>query len=49
MELRDEDTWARHLLEVVEQGFELGFELGYTIADGGSGLRAEQKAVMPET
>ena len=40
---RDEDTWGYHLLDVMEQGF----EPDYTIADGGSGLRAGQKAVMP--
>jgi hypothetical protein len=28
---------------------EQGFDPDYTIADGGSGLRAGQKAVMPET
>ena len=33
---RDEDTWGWHLLDVVEQGF----DPDYTIADGGSGLRA---------
>ncbi|MEL7330477.1 MAG: hypothetical protein AAGJ69_11695, partial [Cyanobacteria bacterium J06559_1] len=41
---RDEDTWGWHLLDVVEQGF----DPAYTIADGGSGLRAGQKAAMPE-
>ena len=41
---RDEDTWGCHLLDVMAQGF----EPDYTIADGGSGLRAGQKAVMPE-
>ena len=41
----DEDTWGWHLLEVVEQGF----DPDYTIADGGSALRAGQQAVMPET
>ena len=40
---RDEDTWGWHLLDVMEQGF----EPDYTISDGGSGLRAGQKAVMP--
>ena len=39
---RDEDTWGYHLLDVMEQGF----DPDYTIADGGSGLRAGQKAVM---
>ena len=43
-EHRDEDTWGWHLLDVMEQGF----DPDYTIADGGSGLRAGQKAVMPE-
>ena len=41
---RDEDTWGCHLLDVMEQGF----DPEYTIADGGSGLRAGQKAAMPE-
>ncbi|MEM9502615.1 MAG: hypothetical protein AAGA01_01500 [Cyanobacteria bacterium P01_E01_bin.43] len=41
---RDEDTWGYHLLDVMAQGF----EPDYTIADGGSGLRAGQKAAMPE-
>ena len=44
VERRDEDTWGYHLLDVREQGF----NPAYTIADGGSGLRAGQKAVMPE-
>ena len=44
VERRDEDTWGYHLLDVIAQGF----EPDYTIADGGSGLRAGQKAVMPE-
>ena len=42
---RDEDTWGYHLLDVKDQGF----DPDYTIADGGSGLRAGQKAAMPET
>ena len=42
---RDEDTWGCHLLDLVAQGF----DPDYTIADGGSGLRAGQKAAMPET
>ena len=42
---RDEDTWGWHLLDAMAQGF----DPKYTIADGGSGLRAGQKAVMPET
>ena len=45
VEHRDEDTWGCHLLDVMAQGF----EPDYTIADGGSGLRAGQTAVMPET
>ena len=44
VERRDEDTWGYHLLDVREQGF----NPAYTIADGGSGLRAGQKAAMPE-
>ena len=44
VEHRDEDTWGYHLLDVMAQGF----DPDYTIADGGSGLRAGQKAVMPE-
>ena len=35
-EHRDEDTWGCHLLDIREQGF----NPDYTIADGGSGLRA---------
>ena len=45
VEHRDEDTWGWHLLDVMNQGF----DPNYTIADGGSGLRAGQKAVLPET
>ncbi|MGB3293150.1 MAG: hypothetical protein WBB01_09210 [Phormidesmis sp.] len=45
VEHRDEETWGWHLLDVMAQGF----EPKYTIADGGSGLRAGQKAVMPAT
>ena len=44
VEHRDEETWGCHLLDVMAQGF----DPDYTIADGGSGLRAGQKAVMPE-
>ncbi|MEM9949810.1 MAG: hypothetical protein AAF810_27570 [Cyanobacteria bacterium P01_D01_bin.36] len=40
---RDEDTWGWHLLDVMEQDF----DPDYTIADGGSGLRAGQNAAMP--
>ena len=36
VERRDEDTWGYHLLDVMAQGF----DPDYTIADGGSGLRA---------
>ncbi|MGB3298387.1 MAG: hypothetical protein WBA76_08965 [Phormidesmis sp.] len=43
VEHRDEETWGCHLLDVMAQGF----EPKYTIADGGSGLRVGQKAVMP--
>ena len=45
IEHRDEDTWGWHLLDVMAQGF----DPDYTIADGGSGLRAGQKAMLPET
>jgi hypothetical protein len=45
VEHRDEQTWGWHLLDPIEQGF----NPDYTIADGGSGLRAGQKIVMPET
>jgi len=45
VEHRDQETWSWHLLEPMEQGF----NPDYTIADGGTGLRAGQKAVMPET
>ena len=45
VEHRDEDTWGYHLLDVMTQGF----DPDYTIADGGSGLRAGQEAVMPGT
>ena len=44
VEHRDEDTWGYHLLDVMAQDF----DPDYTIADGGSGLRAGQKAVMPD-
>ena len=44
VERRDEDTWGFYLLDVMAQGF----DPDYTIADGGSGLRAGQKAAMPE-
>ena len=45
VEHRDEETWGWHLLDVMDQGF----DPDYTIADGGSGLRAGQKSVLPET
>ncbi|MEO0516269.1 MAG: hypothetical protein AAF171_03100 [Cyanobacteria bacterium P01_A01_bin.116] len=45
VEHRDEETWGWYLLDVMAQGF----DPDYTIADGGSGLRAGQKAAMPET
>lgn len=45
VEHRDQETWSWHLLEPMEQGF----KPDYTIADGGKGLRAGQKAVMPKT
>jgi len=45
VEHRDEETWGWHLLEAMEQGF----KPDYTVADGGTGLRAGQKAVMPKT
>lgn len=45
VEHRNEETWGWHLLEVIDQGF----DPDYTIADGGSGLRAGQKAAMPDT
>ena len=38
---RDEEIWGWYLLDAMAQGF----DLKYTIADGGSGLRAGQKAV----
>ena len=40
---RDEDTWGCHLLDAMAQGF----APDYTIADGGSGLRAGQKVARP--
>jgi hypothetical protein len=42
VENRDGETWAWHLLDVIEQGF----NPDYRIADGALGLRAGQKAVM---
>ena len=45
VEHRDDDTWGCHLLDGMAQGF----DSDYTIADGGSELRAGQKAVMLKT
>ena len=45
VEHRDGDTWGFYLLDVMEQGF----APTYTIADGGSGLRAGQQAALPDT
>lgn len=45
VEHRDQETWSWHLLDAMEQGF----KPNYTIADGGTALRAGQKAAMPET
>lgn len=45
VEHRDQETWSWHLLKPMEQGFKPDF----TVADGAKGLRAGQKAVMPET
>ena len=44
VEHRDEESWGWHLLDAMAQGF----KPDYTIADGGLGLRAGQKAVMGE-
>lgn len=44
VEHRDGETWGWHLLDVMEQGFQPDF----TIADGGAGLRAGQKEVLPD-
>jgi hypothetical protein len=41
----DETTWGVHLLELADQ--ELAVD--YTIADGGRGLRAGQRAAWPDT
>ena len=43
VEHRDEETWGCHLLDVMSQNF----APKNTVADGGSGLRAGQKAAMP--
>ncbi len=45
VEHRDGETWGWHLLHVMEQGFQPDF----TIADAGTGLRAGQKEVLPDT
>ena len=44
VEHRDEESWGWYLLDNMAQGF----APKYTIADGGSGLRAGQRAVMPK-
>jgi hypothetical protein len=41
----DTDTWAIHLLDVCNQGF----NPDHTIADAGQGLRAGQKVALPGT
>jgi hypothetical protein len=38
-ESRDTTTWGFHLLELSDQGM----KLDHTIADGGKGLRSDQK------
>ena len=43
-EHRDEETWGWYLLELQARGF----DPDNTIADGAKGLRAGQKAVMPD-
>jgi hypothetical protein len=40
----DETTWGVHLLDLAEQGL----AVDYTIADGGCGLRAGQRAAWPD-
>jgi hypothetical protein len=45
VEHRDQEIWSWHLLNPREQGFKLDF----IVADGAKGLRAAQKAVMPES
>lgn len=42
---RDAETWAIHHLYAQDQGF----DPDYTVADGGTGLRAGQKLVSPHT
>jgi hypothetical protein len=42
---RDADTWGVHLLDAAEQGL----KPDYTIADGGQGLRAGQRAAWGDT
>ncbi len=41
----DQTTWGVHLLELTAQGL----AVQYTVADGGRGLRAGQKAAWPDT
>ena len=41
----DETTWGVHLVDLAEQGL----AVDYTIADGGGGLRAGQRAAWPQT
>lgn len=41
---RDADTWAIHLMECQDKGF----NPDYTVADFGGGLRAGQKEAMPD-
>lgn len=41
----DETTWGVHLLDLAERGL----AVDYTIADGGRGLRAGQRAAWPDT
>ena len=41
----DETAWGVHLLDLAEQGL----AVDYTIADGGRGLRAGQRAAWPDT
>jgi len=44
VEHRDADTWALELLTLQEQGL----KLEYSVADGGTGIRAGQKLACPE-
>jgi hypothetical protein len=45
VEHRDEEAWRKHLAVAHAQGF----DPDYTIADAGKGIRAGQKAVLPDT